>query len=206
MLVTMTVSFDESTEIKGRGRLTLQPLDDSADTDVFEIEIDLHHRSDVLTLGDLKVAARDHATEGMHEHAYRLWTVVATMAERHRFPALITAAKANAESAHAKAIGPDRRAPASKNTKRYDYDEIAAQIDDGMTRAEVAALHGCATSTVARAVEYVTARDELLDESPEVLDQLMAGVDVMEVARRYDVSPKIIRWLVRTQYDRRSTS
>ncbi len=57
---------------------------------------------------------------------------------------------------------------------------------------------------MARAVEYVAVRDELLDESPEIFDQLMAGVDVIEVARRYDVSPKIVRWLVRTQFDRRS--
>jgi hypothetical protein len=74
-----------------------------------------------------------------------------------------------------------------------------------MTRAEVAACHGCAVSTVARAVEYVAVRDELMDESPEIFDQLMAGVDVIEVARRYDVSQKIVRWLVRTQFDRRAS-
>ena len=56
---------------------------------------------------------------------------------------------------------------------------------------------------MARAIEYVGVRDELMDESPELFDQLMAGIDVAEVARRYGVSPKIIRWLVRTQYDRR---
>jgi hypothetical protein len=54
-------------------------------------------------------------------------------------------------------------------------------------------------------VEYVTIRDELLDESPELFDQLMAGVNAAEIARRYDVSPKIIRWLVRTQFDRRGS-
>ncbi len=200
----MTVSFDEKTEVKGRGRLSLQPLDNSVESSVLEIEIDLHLRTDSLTLGDLKVAARDHSTEGLHEHAYRLWSVVAQVAERHRFPGLITAAKANAEGALDRARGNERRAGAPPKAKRYDYEAIARDIDSGMTRAEVAAGHGCAASTVARAAEYVAVRDELLDESPEIFDQLMAGVDVIEVARRYDVSPKIVRWLVRTQFDRRS--
>lgn len=200
----MTVSFDEKTEVKGRGRLSLQPLDESVDPSVLEIEIDLHLQTDALTLGDLKVAARDHATEGLHEHAYRLWSTVALVAERHRFPALITAAKANAAGSLDRARDGERRAGSPPKAKRYDYEEIARDIDSGMTRSEVAAVHGCAASTVARAVEYVSARDDLMDESPEIFDQLMAGVDVIEVARRYDVSPKIVRWLVRTQYDRRS--
>lgn len=200
----MTVSIDEKTEVKGRGRLSLQPLEDSSDSAVLEIEIDLHVLPDALTLGDLKVAAKDHATEGLHEHAYRLWTAVALVAERQRFPALIIAAKANAEGALARAVDGDRRGGTSKKAKRYDYDAIANDIDSGMTRAEVASSHGCAASTVARAIEYVAVRDELMDDSPEIFDQLMAGVDVIEVARRYDVSPKIVRWLVRTQFDRRS--
>lgn len=201
----MTVSFDEKTEVKGRGRLFLQPLDASVDPSVLEIEIDLHLQTDALTLGDLKVAAREHAVEGMHEHAFRLWTAVAQVAERHRFPALITAAKANAAGSLERARNGERRGGSTAKAKRYDYDTIARDVDSGMTRAEVAAGHGCAASTVARAVEYVAARDELMDESPEIFDQLMAGVDVNEVARRYDVSPKIVRWLVRTQFDRRTS-
>lgn len=200
----MTVSFDERTTVCGRGRLRLQPLDDSVDRSVLDIEIDLHAAEDVLTLGDLKVAAREHAIEGLHEHAFRLWSAVLVMAERKRFPGLITAARANAETCLQRAAGDDRRAEVPPKAKRYDYDVIAADIDAGMTRAEVAAKHGCAASTVARAVEYVTTRDELLDESPELFNQLMVGVDVQEVARRYDVSPKILRWLVRTEYDRRA--
>lgn len=199
----MTVSFDEKTEVKGRGRLSLQPLDASVDPSVLEIEIDLHLKADELTLGDLKVAAREHALEGLHEHAFRLWTAVSQVAERHRFPALITAAKANAAGSLERARKGDRRDGSTAKAKRYDYDAIASDVQSGMTRAEVAAQHGCAVSTVSRAVEYVDARDELLDESPEIFDQLMAGVDVVEVARRYDVSPKIVRWLVRTQFDRR---
>jgi len=200
----MTVSFDEKTEVKGRGRLSLQPLDRSVEKGVLEVEIDLHMASNELTLGDLKVAAREHATEGMHEHAFRLWTAVAKVAERHRFPALITAARANAAGSLERARNGERRAGSVSKVKRYDYDAIASDVDSGMTRAEVAAAHGCAASTVARAFEYVTIRDDLMDESPEIFDQLMAGVDVMEVSRRYDVSPKIVRWLVRSQFDRRS--
>lgn len=200
----MTVSIDEKTEVKGRGRLFLQPLDRSVDKEVLEIEIDLHLLNDELTLGDLKVAAREHAVEGMHEHAFRLWSAVAQVAERHRFPALITAAKANAAGSLERARKGERRAGSAPKAKRYDYDAISRDVDSGMTRAEVAAGHGCAASTVARAIEYVGVRDELLDDSPEIFDQLMAGVDVVEVARRYDVSPKIVRWLVRTQFDRRS--
>lgn len=200
----MTVSFDEKTEVKGRGRLSLGPLDSSVDTSVIEIEIDLHQEPDALTLGDLKVAARDHAVEGLHEHAYRLWSAVAQVAERNRFPALITAAKANAAGSLERARNGERRAGDAPRAKRYDYDAIARDVDSGMTRAEVAAGHGCAASTVARAVEYIGIRDELMDESPEIFDQLMAGVDVIEVARRYDVSPKVVRWLVRTQFDRRT--
>lgn len=200
----MTVTFDDKTEIKGRGRLSLQPLDKSVDTSVLEIEIDLHLRTDELTLGDLKVAARDHATEGLHEHAFRLWSVVAQVAERNRFPALITAARANAKGSLERARGNERREGDKPKAKRYDYEAISRDLDSGMTRSEVAAGYGCAASTVARAVEYVAVRDQLMDESPEIFDQLMAGVDVVEVARRYDVSPKIVRWLVRTEFDRRS--
>ena len=200
----MTVSIDEKTQVKGRGRLSLQPLDGSVDTGVLEIEIDLHVESDALTLGDLKVAAREHAAEGLHEHAFRLWSAVEQVATRHRYPALITAAKANAAGSLERARNGERRGGTATKAKRYDYDAIARDVNSGMTRAEVAAGHGCATSTVARAVEFVTVRDELLDESPEIFDQLMAGVDVIEVARRYDVSTKIVRWLVRTQFDRRA--
>ena len=195
--------FDEQVDVKGRGRLRLQPIEGSVVLEVLEVEVDLHHSEDALTLGDLKVAARRHAIDGLHEEAFRLWSAVGQMAERHRYPALITAAKANAEGERARASGEDRRSSPSQKAKRYDYDEIAADVQNGDTRAEVAARYGCALSTVARAVEYVGARDELLDDSPELFDQLMAGVDVVEVARRYDVSPKIVRWLVRTQFDRR---
>lgn len=172
---------------------------------VIDVEIDLHHREDALTLGDLKVAARRHAREGKHEEAFRLWTAVCVAAERHRYPALITAAKANAEGEKVRAKGVDRRDGPPKQATRYDYELLAADVDNGDSRAEVAARHGCAVSTVARAVEYVAVRDELLDESPELFDQLMAGIDVIEVARRYGVSPKIVRWLVRTEYDRRGS-
>lgn len=196
--------FDEQVEVKGRGRLRLEPLEGSVDDSILEVDIDLHFRPDALTLGDLKIAARHHATHGNHEQAFRLWTAVGTMAERHRYPALITAARANAEGERIRATGGDRRSETPRKAKRYDYDEIARDVENGDTRAEVAARYGCALSTVARAVEYVAVRDELVDESPELFDQLMAGVDVVEVARRYGVSPKIVRWLVRTQYDRRS--
>lgn len=201
----MTMFDDAVLEVKGRGRLRLQPIDGSVATDVIEVEIDLHHASNALTLGDLKVAARSQASVGHHEAAHRLWSAVATMAERRRYPALIVAAKANAASARARLSEPERRSEPGK-AKRYDYDEIARDVANGATRSEVAARYGCAMSTVARAVEYVGVRDELLDESPELFDQLMAGVDVAEVARRYGVSPKIVRWLVRTRYDRRDPS
>lgn len=199
----MTLFDTPMVELKGRGRLRLQPLDDSIVADVIEVEIDLHHEPAALTLGDLKVAARRHASEGHHEVAFRLWSAVATMAERRRYPALIVAAKANAEAARNRSVAKERRSQPAKTAKRYDYDVIARDVENGDTRSEVAARYGCAMSTVARAVEYVAVRDELLDESPELFDQLMAGVDVAEVARRYGVSPKIIRWLVRTRYDRR---
>ncbi len=199
----MSLSFDEQVDIKGKGRLRLQPLPGSAVREVLEVEIDLHYEGDALTLGDLKVAARRHAREGRHEHAFRLWTAVGQAAERHRYPALITAAKANAEGEKVRAKGSDRRDRPRPPATRYDYDLLAADVDNGDSRADVAARHGCAVSTVARAVEYVAVRDELLDESPELFDQLMAGIDVIEVARRYGVSPKIVRWLVRTEYDRR---
>lgn len=196
--------FEEQVvDVKGRGRLRLKPRDGSVVTDEIEIEIDLHHEAGVLTLGDLKLAARRHASDGHHEVAFRLWSAVATMAERHRYPALIVAANANAERARTQSVGEERRSSTKKQATRYDYDEIARDVENGDTRSEVAARYGCALSTVARAVEYVAVRDELLDESPELFDQLMAGVDVAEVARRYGVSPKIVRWLVRSRYDRR---
>lgn len=199
----MTMFEDQVVEVKGRGRLRLEPLDSSVVTDVIDVEIDLHHEAGLLTLGDLKLAARRHASDGDHEVAFRLWSAVATMAERHRYPALIVAAKANAERARTRSASEDRRASPRKKATRYDYDEIARDVENGDSRSDVAARYGCAMSTVARAVEYVAVRDELLDESPELFDQLMAGVDVGEVARRYGVSPKIVRWLVRTRYDRR---
>ncbi len=187
----------------GRARLHLQPIEGSLSTLALDVDVDLHHHLDRLTLGDLEIAARQAAKDGRNEESHRLWKAVETVAQRHRFPALITAASANAESALRRAMGEERRADQRQTTKRYDYDELARAVESGETRGEVAARYGCALSTVARAVEYVTVRDELLDESPEVSEQLMAGVNVDEIARRYDVSPKIMRWLVRTNFDRR---
>jgi hypothetical protein len=204
-VLIMTLISQDQAEVVGRARLHLQPIEGSLSTSVFEVEIDLHHHLDRLTLGDLEIAARRLAKDDCHEEAHRLWSTIETMAARHRFPALLTAANANAEGALRRAMGEERRSGARRNPKRYDYDELARAVDAGESRADVASLYGCALSTVARAVEYVTIRDELLDESPELFDQLMAGVNAAEIARRYDVSPKIIRWLVRTQFDRRGS-
>lgn len=201
----MTLISQDQAEAMGRARLHLQPIEGSVSRSVLEVEIDLHHHLDRMTLADLEIAARRFAKNDCHEEAHRLWAVIETMALRHRFPALQTAAVANGEGAIRQAKGEERRSNAPRTPKRYDYEELARSVDSGATRAEVASLFGCAVSTVARAVEYVTVRDELLDESPELFDQLMAGVNAAEIARRYDVSPKIVRWLVRTQFDRRSS-
>jgi len=199
----MTLISQNQAEVKGRARLHLQPIEGSVSLSGLDVEIDLHHHLDRLTLADLEIAARRFAKNGCHEEAHRLWSTIETMAMRHRFPALQTAAIANGRGALRRAMGEERRSGDGQGPKRYDYEELAGAVDSGESRADVASMYGCAVSTVARAVEYVSVRDELLDESPELFDQLMAGVNAAEIARRYDVSPKIVRWLVRTQFDRR---
>ena len=202
-----TQSNDQPT-VRGKGRLLLQPIAGSVDRSTLELEIDLHHNASQLTVGDLVRSAEKLTAENNFEPAYRLWTVVQTAADRAHYTDLATHALAQADGAQNRAQfikATERRTDshADRSTTKYDYEGLFADVTGGMTKTATARKWGCSPSTVQRAVDYVTERNELLDQSPEVLDQIMAGVDLKTLSGRYDVSTKVLRWMVNTDHERR---
>lgn len=195
--------------VVGRGRLTLPPIAGSVDRSTLVVEIDLHHDPAGLALGDLRRSAAIMTARKDFEHAFRLWTAVSTAAGRVKNESLVSYAKAQADGAQHSAqflAATERRSleqPTDRSATKYDYDALASDLWNGMTKTAVARKWGCAPSTVQRAADYVAERDELLDQSPEVLDQLMAGVDLATVAVRYQASPKVLRWMVNSNFNRR---
>lgn len=203
---------------KGRGRVRLAPLAGSRDQTTHVVEIDLHHRAGALTVGDLRRTAEKLSNDGDAELAFRMWTFVRTAAIRSGHDSLVDLAQQRAADAQREVQSAvvagvvfepedDRRSPTNdveRSVLRYDYEALASDHWSGMSKSEVARKWGCSPSTVQRAVDFVTARDDLVDESPEVMDQIMAGVDLSEIARRYDVSSRVLKWMVNTNFDRRS--
>ncbi len=210
MGIIMENSNDLNPEAIGRGRLRLKPIAGSVDRSTLVVDIDLHHQSQSLTLGDLRRSAERLTSEQSFEQAFRLWSIVSTAAGRVDAQSLATYAASQADRAQHSAqfmAAADRRTAeqvGDRSSTKYDYDELSNDVAAGMSRTMVARKWGCAPSTVQRAVDYVTERDELLEQSPEILDQLMAGVDLGVVASRYDVSPKVLRWMVNSNFNRRA--
>lgn len=209
---------------KGRGRVRLAPLAGSLDRTTHVVEIDLHHRAGALTVGDLRRTAEKLSDAGDAELAFRMWTFVRTAAIRSGHASLVDLAEQQAEDAQREVraavettdaseatvtleADSDRRSATNdveRSVLRYDYEALAADHWSGLSKSEVARKWGCSPSTVQRAVDFVTVRDDLVDESPEVMDQIMAGVDLGEIARRYDVSSRVLKWMVNTNFERRS--
>lgn len=209
---TTTTTDDSATPpVRGRGRLRLEPIPGSVDRSTHVVDIALHHDPHRLALGDLRRAAEQLMADTEFEKAYRLWMMVVTAAERVDQSALAAVARAQADGAQHRAkflaAASERRkatAVVDRSSTKYDYEALAAAVADGVSKTAAARRFGCSPSTIQRAVDYVNQRDDLLEESPEVLDQLMAGIDLQTVAERYDVSPRVLRWMVSNDFDRRS--
>lgn len=199
------------------GSVTLQPLDDSVETEGIELEIELAREDGVLVLGDLRRAA-EAATDRAHfEAAHRLWHFVREAARRAGDNGLVVRAIDEGEralfGAH-EASGTDsgatpRRRAADRSTDRrkrasYDYWALAADVDSGMTKSAVAHKWRCATGTVSRAVSYIEQRNDLVLERPEVLDEIRRGDDVATLVDRHGVPTKVMRWIVSDYWDRRT--
>ncbi len=216
-----------STAARSKGTLNLAPIEGSADQKTYVVEVTLDHEPGVLTLGDLRRAAEKLSVSGEYEQAFRVWSYVETAAERVGNEALKQVATSRAGAAAASAHGSDSKvrtpSPATRLERRepesfdpaagvlevpgrgpkYDYDRLAADRAEGMSLSAVAKKWGCSPSTVHRAEEYVAQRDDVVDMYPELLDQLMAGVDLQELSDRYDVSTKVLKWMVSTRFERR---
>ncbi len=197
----------------GKGRMRLKAIPGSVDQSTFVVEVDLYNKPGSLTVGDLRRLAQEMSDANRFEVAFRLWTVVHTAAARLKDTALDAFAVRQAEDAQHRAQflanSEERRndetaSDAEISGPRYDYDELATDVFNGQSKKATARKWGCSPSTVQRAVTYVNERDELLDQSPEVLDQLMAGVDIATLATRYNVPSKLLKWMVSTGFDRRS--
>lgn len=84
----------------------------------------------------------------------------------------------------------------------YDYQSLADDRASGLTQVVVAERWGCSVGTVARAERYVRERDalgEVADYEPDI----HSGTSVAVMAERYEVSTKVMRWIVSDYWDRR---
>ncbi len=206
------------------GTLHLEPISGSIDRRSLAFEIELTRDDGVLVLGDIRLGAERAAEEEAFEIAHRIWTIVAEAANRVDNDTLGAKALAMADGAlvqarderallaksidQSRAADPGRgRRPSGANRGvSYDYDELAADRAAGVSQAETARAHGCSPGTVARAVRYVAARDELLALTDKNLTQdIRDGLPVAELAARYETVPKVMRWVVSDFWDRRAS-
>ncbi len=200
------------------GVLHLESIEGSIDRRSLDYEIELDREDGVLTLGDVRRCAERASDANEHEIAHRIWTVVAEAAMRVENDALMTRALAmidgelvqardnrdlakSIDTSRVNDPGPGQRPETASRGVSYDYDRLAADRAAGFSQAETARRHECSPGTVARAVRYVAARDKLLAESPEVVDDIRQGLPVAELAANYKVVPKVMRWVVSDFWD-----
>lgn len=191
------------TSVIQQGRLRLRPLLASRCRKVLEVDVDLDRADGQLTIGDLRRAAERLEDMGRYESAHRMWTAVGAAVRETDDDAL----ERYADDRAADAI--ERAAQTvtdmfRQSGVRYDYTAIASDRADGETAAAVAATHGCSTSTVRRAVEWVATRDELLAANRNLGSALVEGADPERLARFFDADPNLIRWMLASRFDRRT--
>ena len=198
-----------------RGRLRLVPIEGSSLAETIEIELELSRPDARLTLGDIRRAAIAHADADLHEEAHRLWAALALAAASVDAPALEDLARQRVAECLA-STGPgssmssqlDRVAESFRRSNvRFDYLAIAKDRACGLSAGNTAALHGCSVSTVARALEFVAQRDELLARHPEfpaeVSGELSLDSDPALLGAEYGVDTPVMRWILAMRHDRR---
>ncbi|MDA3038766.1 MAG: hypothetical protein O3C27_04395 [Actinomycetota bacterium] len=190
--------------------LRLVPIEGSTLAETIEIELELSRPDARLTLGDIRRAAIAHADGELHEEAHRLWAALALAAASVDAPALEDLARqrvadclASASLSPSLAPQVDQVAESFRRCNvRFDYLAIAKDRAGGRSAGETAALHGCSVSTVARALEFVAQRNELLARV-EMSEVLSVESDPVLLAAEYGVDVPVMRWILAMRHDRR---
>lgn len=181
----------------------MKPVDGSIDPSTLEVVIDLGRDDGVLTLGDLRRAAEMFDAHARHEVAHRLWRAVVQAAEHEDAAEIVRWANENGAASIERAsseVGERFR----QSGVKFDYMRIAADRASSMTVAAVAAKNGCSTRTVARAVDFVEKRAELLEQHPGFADQLVDDSNPEVLAAFYEIDVNVMRWILAVRFDRRS--
>lgn len=205
---TKTRPEDSTAVAPGWGTFNLGPIAGSPSRETYSFDVELTASGVALTLGDLRRAAERASSASVHEIAHRLWTVVAEAARRVENLELGARASSMADGAlHlAKQDAGPRESAGNRRSKRrsganrplpHDYGVLAVDRATGMTQAAVAAKWNCSPGTVARAVRYVHARDELFATHSEAKDLVTSGMSPSDIADKFDVPTKVVRWIVR---------
>ncbi len=197
-----------------RGRVRLVPIEGSLLAETIEIELELSRPDARLTLGDIRRAAIAHGDADRQEEAHRLWAALALAAASVDAPALedfarqrVTDCLASKETVSASPQIDQVAESFRRSNVRFDYLAIAQDRTSGSSAGQTATLHGCSVSTVARALEFVAQRDDLLARHPEFPSELTGGLtldtDPADLAAEYGVDPPVMRWMLAMRHDRR---
>ncbi len=191
------------TSVITRGRVRLQPLAASRCAAPLEVELDVCRPDGQLTIGDLRHAAERLEAMGRNESAHRMWTTMGLAAGEADDLKLWNYADRRANDAIERAAESITEMYRQASV-RSDYQAIASSRAAGKSIHAVAHEHGCSTTTVRRAVDYVQRRDDLLAKHPDLASALMEGADAELLATYLDEDPKLLRWMLASQFDRRS--
>ena len=186
-----------------RGRVRLQPLAASRCSVALDVQLDLRRDDGQLTIGDLRQAAERLEAMGRYESAHRMWTAMGLAAGEADDLALWNYADRRANDAIERAAASVTDLYRNSGV-RSDYAAIAASRSDGQSISAVARSHGCSSSTVRRAVDFVERRDELLVKHAELSAALIEGADPDRLALFFDEDPKVLRWMLASRFDRRT--
>lgn len=186
-----------------RGRIRLEPGPDSAVPGALHVELELSRQDGQLTIGDLRHAAEQLEDAGRYESASRVWAIAGMAAGEADDYELWQhfenrAVEATAEAA--RIIADLKR----RGSSRYNYRAIATERAAGDSPSVVAHRHGCSTSTVRRAVEFVERADELMAEQPDLADMLAEGIDVSRLAIDVGASVALLRWMAAQELEQRT--
>lgn len=183
------------------GTIRLAPLQTSLAQGTIVVEVGLTDPDSALRFGDLRVAAIELDRQKEFEAAHRLWSILGTEAFRLGDLVFATGADERADAALSMAT---IAAKSYGRTAQYDYEALATDRLEGLSVADTAKRWSCSPTTVKRALKYVEVRNDLLRANPQLFSDLDRGDDVSDLAQRYGVETKIMRWIVVSHFDRRS--